>query len=764
MNDMRFTPDAISRNLGHIALIGNSVPRRCGIATFTTHCYDAMRGQFPEMQIDLYAMDDEVEDLEYPADVSLISQHDRTSYSLAAKDIDESGAQAIWLQHEFGIFGGPAGDYILHLLARTRTPLITTLHTILERPSIDERRVMDALIARSSQLIVMAERGRDILRMVYGVSDASIHVIPHGVPDRAYVEPDSMKAPFGWEGRKVILTFGLLAPDKGIENMVRAMPTIVRDHPDALYVILGATHPNIVREQGETLRHRLKDMAVELGVEHNVEFVNRYVEQEDLLDYLQAADIYVTPYVNPAQITSGTLSYAVAMGKPVVSTPYVHAAEILADERGKLVPFADSDALAREVKSLLDDDGLRQGYAERAYACGRQMLWVELARRVGRLLIRARDGQPTKLPARRSYGALDPNLSAVLRMSDSTGMLQHSILSVPDRDHGYCIDDNCRALMLINRVEDLDVELRDKWTTIYASFVQHAWNGGAGRFRNFMAFDRSWCEDVGSEDSNGRALWSLGSTARDAPLAKHAEWARMMFDRCLPALSGLQPLRARAFAMLGASAMLEAVPEHERARALLREFGEHLIAHYHAERRTGWEWFESSLSYDNVRLSEALLRAGVRLGDERFIACGLTTLEWITELQQAPDGHFRSVGTESFGRTYADPLPFDQQPLEAQAMIEAAEAAFAVDPSARWVEAGEAAYGWFLGRNDLDRPLATREDGGCFDGLNPQGVNRNQGAESILALQFASCAIKRLSTAAQSVPKTVVAGTENLPA
>jgi glycosyltransferase involved in cell wall biosynthesis len=764
MNDMRFTPDTAPKNLNHIALIGNSVPRRCGIATFTTHCYDAMREQFPDMAIDLYAMDDGADVLDYPAHVRLVQQHDRTAYSLAAKAIDESGAEAIWLQHEFGIFGGSAGDHILHLLARTRKPLITSFHTILERPGFDERRVMDALIARSSQIIVMAERGKEILRSIYGVAESRINVIPHGVPDRPYVAPATKKAQFGWENRSVVLTFGLLAPDKGIENMVRAMPDIIRDHPDALYVILGATHPNILREKGESLRDELKSLARTLGVEDHVQFINSYVEQEDLLDYLQAADIYVTPYINPAQITSGTLSYAVAMGKPVVSTPYIHATEILANGLGTLVPFADSGALSSAITHLLGDDDARLGFATRAYACGRQMLWVELARRVGRLLIRARDGQPAKLPARRSYAALDPDLSAILRMSDSTGMHQHSILSVPDRNHGYCIDDNCRALMLMHQIDDMDVELRDQWTTTYASFVQHAWNDGQGRFRNFMAYDRSWCEDIGSEDSNGRALWSLGTTARDAPMAKHQHWGQMMFDRCLGPLSQLRPLRARAFAMLGASAVLEVQPGHSGARDLLRHFGEDLLTHYHSARRPGWEWFESFLSYDNVRLSEALLRAGARLEDDRFIRAGLITLDWIVDMQKAPDGHFRSVGTESFGREYSDPLPFDQQPLEAQAMIEAAEAAYDVDPTPRWIDAGEAAYGWFLGRNDLDRPLATREDGGCYDGLTPHGVNRNQGAESLLALQFASCAIKRLSTKAQIMPMSVSAGTDILPA
>lgn len=753
-----------AQGLTHIALIGNSMPRQCGIATFTTHCYDALHARFPDLRIDRYAMDDGVDDLDYPADVTLIAQHDRLAYSHAAKQIEESGAQAIWLQHEFGIFGGAGGDYILHLLARTRVPVITTLHTILARPGEDERRVMDAILARSTELIVMAERGREILRSTYGVDDARIHVIEHGVPDRPYVDPDTLKPRFGWQGRKVVLTFGLLAPDKGIESMIRAMPAIIAAEPETLYVVLGATHPNIVREQGEALRNRLMALSQELHVADHVRFIGSYIEQEELLDYLQAADIYVTPYVNPAQITSGTLSYAVAMGKPVVSTPYIHATEILADDHGRLVPFGDSAALADNLIALLADEDLRRGYATRAYQRGRGMLWAELARRAQRLLVRAHGAQPARLAARRGYTVLPPTLSAILRMSDGTGMLQHSIYSVPDRNHGYCIDDNARALILLSQIEDIDDELRDQWMATYSSFVQHGWNDGAGRFRNFMAYDRSWCEDIGSQDSSGRALWSVGVTARDARQAKHRDWACILFDRSVHALMELSAPRARAFAMLGAAAMLERNPEHRAAQQMLHIFGRSLFDLYGAARRPDWDWFEPALSYDNMRLCEAMIRAGMLLGNEQFLACGLDTLRWAAQRHTAPDGHFRAVGTESFGRPYAPPLTFDQQPLEAQAAVEAARAAFDADPVQLWVDLADNAYGWFLGRNDLDLPIATREDGGCYDGLTPHGVNRNQGAESLLALQLSSCAIIRLSRKAQIVARTAKAGSDLFPA
>jgi glycosyltransferase involved in cell wall biosynthesis len=751
-------------DLRHVALIGNSMPRRCGLATFTTHCRDAFAQALPDLRVDHYAMDDGAQGIDYPADVHLIPQHDPAAYSEAARRIEESGAEAIWLQHEYGIFGGSAGDLILGLLERTRLPLVTTLHTILDKPSAEERRVLDAVIARSARVMVMAELGRQILLRTYGVPAEKIALIPHGVPDRAHVAPESMKGRFGWEGRPVILTFGLLAPGKGIDTVIRAMPAVIATHPKALYVVLGATHPNLVREQGESLRGELAVLAAELGVADNVLFLNRFVEQEELLDYLQATDIYVTPYLNPAQITSGTLSYAVGMGKAVVSTPYVQAEEILGNDVGALVPFGDANAMGETIAALLSDSRALNAFATRAYAQGRRMIWSELARNVNTLLLEARAAEPARLVPRRSYAPLAPDPSAILRMSDSTGMLQHGILCVPDRRHGYCIDDNARALMLMSQLPSCDTETRDRWMSIYAAFVQHAWNEDRRRFRNFMAFDRQWCEDVGSEDSNGRAIWALGVTARDAPQERYREWAAHWFEHSAGSLRDLPSPRSQAFLILGASAMLAARPGNSLATAIIADCGPALLALHEKSRSAVWEWFEPVLAYDNSRLPQALLLAGHHLGDQHMIDAGLRTLSWIVERQRAPEGHFRAVGTESFGRRYSHPLPFDQQPLEAQATVDAAESAWQVSHDPRWLEVAETAYRWFLGQNDLSLPLATPGDGGCYDGLTPTAVNRNQGAESLLALQLASCTMKRLSETRSGVPKGTSAGIEQVSA
>lgn len=744
--------DSRTSGVGHIALIGNAVPRKCGIATYTSDTRAALAERYPDLRIDHWAMNDRPEGYDYPADVTgTIDQHDPASYLAAARAIEASGAQVLWLQHEYGIFGGPAGERILTLLDRVDLPLVVTLHTVLEKPSADERRVLEALVRRAARVIVMAEHGREILKRVYGANPRLIATIPHGVPDRPLVDPETLKHRLGWEGRNVILTFGLLAPSKGIETMIAAMPAIVAQHPNALYVVLGETHPNLVAHEGEAYRDRLIAQAAALGVEEHVRLVNGFVEIDGLVDTLQAADVYATPYPNPAQITSGTLSYAVGLGKPVVSTPYVHATEILADGHGVLVDFGDHEAFAREINALLASDRNRRRLMERAYARGRTMTWARVAEASMTEIEAAIASRPRRLGSRQALDPLTPDITAVERMSDATGMLQHSIFSIPDRRHGYCIDDNARALILMSAIEEIDEAVRDKWTSIYAAFVQHAWNPEARRFRNFMSFDRSWCEDAGSDDSNGRTLWALGVTARSARTHKHRDWAAMLFDETASLAFELDAPRSHAFAMLGAAAMLEAHPGHTLAREILERFGEELMTLVDASRRPEWKWFEIVLAYDNARLPEALIRAGLALDRAEMVRVGIETLEWIAERQTSPEGRFRAVGTESFGRPYADPLPFDQQPLEAVATIDACAAAFEATGDVRWVEEATKAYRWYLGANDLDLPLATVADGGCFDGLMPTGLNRNQGAESILALQLASCAIAALGKRAETV-------------
>ena len=736
---------ATTDHVTHVALLGNYPPRQCGIATFTADTAASLRIASPTLALDIYAMDDGA-GYRFPPEVTqAIGQDDPAAYADLADRINASGAQVLWIQHEFGIFGGEAGEHLLALTSRLAIPYVLTLHTVLDRPSSVQRRVLNALMTGAAKVIAMVERARDILVRSYDVPRSRIAVIPHGIPDRPLVPTSVGKARLGLGERPIVLTFGLLSPDKGLEDMIAALPAIRERAPDALYVVAGATHPHLVAREGDAFRDALKAQADALGVGDMVEFVNRYMELDELTDWLAAADIYVTPYRNPAQITSGTLAYAVGMGKAVVSTPFVHAAELLADDGGRLVPFRSPEALAEAVGSLLADPAELTALSRRAYSRGRATIWPRSGESAlelfGTILEDKVARLPARVPAPAGSGAA---LAGVARLTDDTGMAQHSILAVPDRNHGYCIDDNARALMLMALAPEMDAAERARLSMVYAAFLQHGWNAEAGRFRNFMGFDRRWLEEVGSEDSNGRTLWALGVTAARHPDAAVARWAERLYDTVAPAMESVTSPRALAFLILGALSRLEVSADHAPSQALLARHGAQLMALVEANRRPDWTWFEIMLAYDNARLPEALVRAGGWLEDSAMVEAGLGTLAWIGAKQRTERGHFRPVGTASFGLAHAEPAAYDQQPLDAWAMIDACAAAAAIDPDPRWVALAERAYRWFLGDNDLGLSMLAPVTGECFDGLNPVGVNLNHGAESVLAWHLARAAKMRM--------------------
>ncbi len=720
-----------------LALVGGFLPRRCGIATFTADIHSSLGEAAPDLVVDVYAMAPAVVPTIFDRAVrGVITEGDARSFVEAARQIEASCADIIWLQHEFGLFGGVAGDIVLELVDRVSAPLIITLHTVLAEPDADQRRVMDRLIARASKLVVMSERSRDLLRTLYRADEEQIALIAHGVPDRPFGRASQFKPQFGFEGKGVALTFGLLSPGKGIEAVIEALPAIVEDHPDFLYCIAGATHPNLLAHEGEAYREGLQALAVSLGVEAHVRWINAFMETDELLDLLEAADIYVTPYTGAQQSTSGTLSYAMALGKAVISTPYVHAVELLADDHGVLVPFNDSSAIASEIKYLLGDSDRLLTLQRRAYARSRNMIWPVFAART-HALIEENRVVPKAAPIPDRIG-----VEGLLRICDDTGILQHSIHMIPDRAHGYCVDDNARALMLMHRLDEETLDQCGQLISVFASFVQHAWNPDRREFRNFMGFGRNWLEDVGSEDSCGRTLWALGATAHEARDPGMRRWARELFERTASSALEYNSPRAIAFAMLGADYMLSGDPRHGPANRILRRGADRLLTLYDAVARPDWHWFEPVLAYDNCRLSEAMLRAGPRLERVDVTECGVETLRWINDVQIAPRGHYRPVGSDSFGRAYELPQPFDQQPLEIWAAIDAASAAYDVTGDDIWLAHARRAYEWFGGCNDRGVIVGDALTGTSKDGINPRGLNLNEGAESVLAYQHATYAIR----------------------
>ena len=741
--------------IAHIAFIGNSLPRRCGIATFTTDLQQAVAATGSSLKTCVVAMTDHGYDYKYPNTVSAqIADDDIFDYIRAAGKLNASGCDIVSLQHEYGIFGGPAGGHILALVSRLNMPVVTTLHTVLAEPSADQRRVTEAICGLSARLVVMARKGRELLRDVYQVPVEKIDIIPHGIPDVAFSEPDKAKASLGFGGRTVILTFGLLSPSKGIEVMIDAMPEILRSRPDAVYVVLGATHPNLVRQDGEAYRASLLTRAQELGIAESVVFLNRFVERDTLLDYISMCDVYVTPYLNEAQMTSGTLAYSFGLGRAVVSTPYWHARELLTDGCGVLVPFNDAQATGQAIAELLADEGRLQAIRHQAYAQSRCMTWARTAARYLETFSDACKARATKvvsLPTRSpipvpgsSKLLPDMNFTHFLNMCDDTGFLQHAVLAVPDRSHGYCIDDNARALLLACTADSRSGPLiPEVMTSRFAAFIGHAWNPDKDRFRNFMGFDRRWLEDVGSEDSHGRTLWALGQCAESDPNHLRRDWAKNLFHKASAPVDGFRSPRAWAFALLGLDPYCRTAPEDDDAQHMRSALADRLLEMLRLVETPDWTWFEGGLAYDNARLSQALIETGVAGGIPEYTDAGLRTLQWLMARQTSPEGLFRPVGTHGFGEQRQPPRPFDQQPLEAAATIAACLAAGRANGDVAWQAEAMRAFSWFHGKNDLGLDLIDAGTGSCRDGLHPDRANENRGGESVVSYLLALSDIRQ---------------------
>ncbi|MFY8105678.1 MAG: glycosyltransferase family 4 protein [Elstera sp.] len=748
--------------LRRLAVIGNALPRRCGIATFTTDLHRALGAVRPTVRTGIVAMTDPGHHYAYPSAVNAqIREACLCDYRDAADGLNAARIDLVSLQHEFGIFGGEAGGAIVGLLERLTMPVVTTLHTVLKNPTPPQRRVMGEIVTASAKLVVMAEKGRGLLQTVYGVPADKIAVIPHGIPDVVFTEPEEAKLRCGFAGRMVILTFGLLSPNKGIEVMIDAMPSILARCPKAVYVILGATHPHLVRDQGEAYRDKLAARAAALGVSDNIVFLDQFVDYETLLDFIAACDVYVTPYLTEAQMTSGTLAYSFGLGKAVVSTPYWHAQELLADGRGVLVPFGDARAIGREISDLLTDDARRQSLRERAYAASRSMTWARTADaywglfdavpRASHLTLIAQREEVDPVPE--TLLPPDMRLGYFLSMCDDTGLFQHAVHSIPNRAHGYCVDDNARALLLACALNHpAEAGLPEVLTTRFAAFVQDAWNPDTGRFRNFMSFQRNWLEAAGSEDSHGRTLWALGTCARDDTRASRRLWAAALFCEAMLIVESFTSPRAWAFALLGLDAYCGTIAPPPEAERLRHRLAAKLVARLHDSETPDWPWFEDGLSYDNARLSHALIVTGVATETPLYLETGLRTLRWLMVQQTAETGCFRPVGSETFGALRCAPKPFDQQPLEATAALSACLAAWRAEGDDHWKAQAITCFAWFLGYNDLAVSLVDFDTGSCLDGLHRDRPNENRGGESVVSYLLSLAEIRQLVRVTRARP------------
>ncbi len=731
------------QSLRSIALIGTYVPRRCGIATFTADLAAGLALADRKLRLGVVALNDTLSGYAYPKNVEFeIGQNELAEYRVAADHLNTNRTDLVSLQHEFGIFGGQAGAHVLKLIGQLRMPVVTTLHTVLKEPSKAQLSVIKDLADASDRLVVMSDTGKRFLADVFGIKEGHIAVIPHGIPDMPFMDPNFYKDQFGVEGRKVILTFGLLSPNKGIENVIRALPEIAAKHPEVVYIVLGATHPHVRKSSGESYRHGLQQLARELGVDDRVVFHDRYVDLAELGEFLGCADIYVTPYLNEEQIVSGTLAYAMGAGKAVVSTPYWHAVEMLGEDRGRLVSFGAPSEIAHAVLELLDNETLRHALRKRAYTFSRNAVWKEVGAKYLDLFAQV---QRRRLLAPRSFRAMtsrdrlaalpEIDLSHLRRLTDDTGILQHASYHVPDRKHGYCTDDNARALIVACTAashvtggdELLELAIR------YLAFLRHAFNPKRGMFRNFMGYDRRWNEDQGSADSHGRAIWALGVAVAELPDDSLRTISQDLLYQALPAMEEIPHLRPMSFALLGLSAYLQRLSGDTVAKRMRKLLSDRLASAFLSVSEDGeWPWPEQTLTYANARLPQALIEAGLGTGDSDTVSLGLGALAWLME-QQSIDGHFSPIGNQGWYRCGKQRARFDQQPIEADASIGACSAAFRASGDRVWIEHALSAFHWFLGQNDIGQGLFDHRTKGCRDGLRPTGVSGNQGAESTLA-------------------------------
>ncbi len=737
-----------------VAFISTYPPRRCGIATYTADLTDNFRKIYSEGQsngeqnyFEVIALNNTPQGYQYDREVSFhIRDQHRGDYQRAADFINVSPIDVVCLQHEFGIFGGEDGSYIIHLLRSLKKPVVTTFHTILAEPTPGQKKTFTRICELSTLVVVQAQMAVRLLEQVYDVPASKIVMIPHGAPDVPFLDSSFYKDRFQAEGRTLLLTFGLLGPNKGIEYAIAALEKVAGKYPEVLYIVLGATHPEIKRRYGEQYRHQLEQLVREKGLQKQITFYNQYVSLERLIEFLVATDIYLTPYVNKDQITSGTLAYALACGKVIVSTPYWYAQELLADGRGCLVPFRDSEALADKLIELLGDEAMRSRMRKLSYQYGRKMIWREVARNYAAAFEKALLEYSSV--GKKSVQSLAVTESAVLpeirlnhlrAMTDDTGLFQHALYTVPNRGHGYCIDDNARALIVtvMNWRLFKDEQICPLFRT-YLSFLLDAYNRDAGRMRNFLSYQRRWQEEVGSEDSHGRSIWALGYTIAYPPDDSLLGLITRLFKQLLLPVDSFISPRAWAFTIIGALYYLKRFGGDPEVRKLLVNLSGQLCQQFSEYATEEWFWLEEIVTYDNARIPQALIGAGSYLQEQQILQTGLCALNWLISIQTNPaGGQLSLVGNNGWYRRGGEKAPFDQQPLDAAAMVAACTQAYLATGEPRWQIAMDWSFNWFFGNNDTHQTLYDFSSGGCYDGLMPGGVNMNQGGESTLSLLLA---------------------------
>jgi glycosyltransferase involved in cell wall biosynthesis len=684
----------------------------------------------------IVALNDNNLQYDYPEEVKLIIRQDnQRDYLKAVKHINLSGAKICILEHEFGIFGGQSGVYILPLLHRLEVPLIVTLHTILKTPSYIEKAVLQEICKMAYKVVVMSHKAIEFLIEIYNVPKEKLVFIEHGVPDIQF-SPEKSKKEFKLNSKKVILTFGFIGRNKGIETVIKALPTIVENHPEVIYIILGKTHPNVLRHSGEEYRIYLMRLVKSLSLEKQVVFLNEFIGEQDLFKYLYASDIYITPYLNESQITSGTLSYAVGVGAAVISTPYWHAEELLAEGRGRLFNFGDSGELALILTELLDKPEVLTELKRKAFDYGKKITWPKTGGKYASLASAILKDKP-KLVAKKS-SVLDSlilptfSLAHINRLTDDTGIIQHAKFGIPNLKEGYCLDDNARALLMVLMAYRQKKDVRAlELSPIYLSYIHYMQNKD-GTFRNFLSFSRNFLDEIGSEDSFGRTIWALGYLLGNAPNDAYYQTGKEVFFNASPNFEKLKSIRSIANTMIGISYYLKSNPSEDSMTERLRNMAFKLIKYYKENDSSDWHWFEALLAYDNGILPLALLHSAEILNDEKIKDIAIVSMNFLTQ-HTLKENYLSIIGNEQWYKKDGERSVYAQQPIDAMAMVLMYHRAYIVTKDKEYLNKLYTSFLWFLGENDLRMSLYDFETQGCCDGFESYGLNRNQGAESTLA-------------------------------
>lgn len=728
-----------------VSFISSFVPRQCGIATFTND----LATSFIKIENDtklhtsITALNDIPESYKYPPEVKFeIKDKSINDFKEAAYFLNLSDRDIINLQHEFGLYGGEAGSHILYLLENIKKPVVTTLHTVLEHPDEDQLKVMQEIGRYSSYVIVQSAKAFKMLSDIYSIPEEKIRFISHGAHDVPFLDTTYYKDKFQLTEKKVLLTFGLLSPGKGVEDVINALRIVVKTNPDTVYIILGATHPHVKRQYGESYRNTLENLVKKNGLENNVIFINRFVTTDELLEFLIMSDIYISPYHNMEQIVSGTLTYALASGKAIISTPYWYAKELLKDGKGILYEPKDIEALAISIKDLLDDENKRNRLRRNAYEAGRKMIWPEVAKEYLEVFKKAASeytitsSNIVPSPKYKLLPALpEINLTHLRNITDSTGILQHSVFSIPNRNEGYCIDDNSRALLVVvmNKYLYNDSSV-DTLITTYLSFIHHAYNKDKKLFRNFMGYDRRWLEEVGSEDSNGRTLFVLGYFIKNTVNHSHLALCKMLFDSTVKNMEKFTSPRALSHVIMGCIFYLQKFAGARDVKRICKKLLENLNQSYADYSTDTWKWCENYLTYDNARLPQALLMGGTYFNNSNYLYTGLEALSWMFDkIFDKEKNYISLIGNDGWMFKDKEIARFDQQPLEIPSIIDACFHAYSISEDMEWINKMGIAFSWFLGNNDRQEPIYDFITGGCYDGLTSAASNQNQGAESTVS-------------------------------